>query len=81
MAMIAPVLNFFLEPPLGFGGTVGEGEGEGVGGIEEHWLSGSPHNIKFPSKDDGGNFCRAKGIEPFRWLKLKFNCISLGRLR
>lgn len=53
MAMIAPVLSFFLKLPLGFGGTFGGGgkevgEGEGAGVIEEHWLSGGPHNIKFP---------------------------------
>ena len=64
IAMIAPVLNFFWEPPLGAVETVEEGEGAGE--IERHWLRGSPHNIRFPSNEGGGNFCRAEGIEPFR---------------
>lgn len=61
MAMIALLLSFFLELPLGFGEPFGGGGkivwgGEDAGEIEEQGLSGGPHNIKFPLKEDSGNF-------------------------
>lgn len=79
--MIYPLLSFFLEPSLGLlvtvgggGKEVGLGEGEGVDTL--HSFSGGPHSILFPSKEEVGNFWRAAGIEPFKRLWLKFNCVS-----
>ena len=54
------------------------GGGEGIG---KHSFSGSPHKREFPSNDDLGNFWRGIGIDPFKWLLLKFKCLSLVPLR
>lgn len=83
--MIYPLVNFFFEPSLGFLGTAGgsgkkEELGESVGADIKHWLSGGPHSILFPSKEEVGNVWRVDGIEPFKWLWLKFNCLRPGIL-
>lgn len=66
----------------GVGGKeAGEGEGEGEGVMEVHWVKGAPHNIEFPRNEEAGKSWRDDGIEPLRWLLLKFKILSLGRLK
>lgn len=43
-------------------------------------MSGSPHNIEFPTNEELGNVWRESGMEPFKLLLLKFKIFSLGRL-
>ena len=42
-----------------------------------HDFRGSPHNIVFPAKDELGNLPSSEGIEPLRWLLLKFKSLRL----
>lgn len=46
----------------------------------EQGVSGSPHNIEFPTNEELGNVWRESGMEPFKLLLLKFKIFSLGRL-
>jgi hypothetical protein len=52
MAMIAILLNLFLE--LRFTDGIRVEAGEGVDGIVEHNFRGGPHKPEFPSNDELG---------------------------
>lgn len=60
MAIIAPLVSFFLE----LLGTLGEGEGGGNTG--EQGFNGRPHKKEFPTNEELGNFWSEDGIEPLR---------------
>lgn len=57
MAMIIPILSFFLEPcfseAIGGDGKLGAGEGER--GVREQLFRGGPHNREFPTNEELGN--------------------------